>query len=813
MIRLCPGPPDASCRESPRNSRIPDAGGRDLFMPKITASNDPDDDYGPDSPFYLIKAPIGAEQRYLAAIVEHSSEVILSQNRQGSILSWNRSAEIIYGYKAQEILGRSILALFPADRSDDILSVLARVWDGQPVERLETVWQCKNGRSIDVALTFSPIRSENDVIVGISTVARDIAREKKLKSDLDRERALIESAFNALRDIFFVIDLSGRLVRWNDCLRTVSGYADEELTRMSALDFFASDARGAVVRAIDRVIQEGNAHLEADGLAKDGRVIPFDLIGSILLDEEGRPFAICGIARDISQRRQAEETLRLTQFAIDHCSDAAYWMEPDGRIFYVNREACRILGYTREELLGMSVYDIDPNFYAATWTDHWQLIQEKHSLSLESVHRTRSGCNIPVDISANYVRFGDREYNCIFARDLTEKKRTQQKTREYEIRMHMSQRMQALGTLAGGIAHDFNNILSSMLGFSELALDTITENTELHDNVREIFAAGIRARDLVRQILTFSRHAEHDKQPLQFKIVVKEALKLLRASIPATIDIRSDLRSDRLVMADPSQMHQIVMNLCANGSHAMQPEGGVLEVTLKTVELTVEHADTLPDTKPGAHIELTVSDTGQGIEPGILDRIFDPFFTTKKQGEGTGLGLSMVHGIVSEHGGQILVRSNVGRGTTFTVYLPVLERPGKCRIETDRELPTGNERILLVDDEPSLAKMAATMLQRLNYQVTHLTSGIEALAYFSDNPACYDLVITDLTMPFLPGHKLAAKLKDIRPEIPVIICTGYNDRISEDLLQTIGIQSLLIKPIEKSQLAATVREVLDSRAL
>ncbi|RJQ84129.1 MAG: PAS domain S-box protein [Desulfobacteraceae bacterium] len=752
---------------------------------------------------------IGVEDRHLAALVEHSNEVIVSLTLNGLVLSWNSAAETVYGYTADEMLGRPILVLSPKDAAAEISSLLARIREGHWADRLETAWQRKDGGRINVALILSPIKNAFGSMVAISIIARDMALEKKLKTELDFERALIESAFNALRDIFFVVDLDGRLLRWNNYLGAISGYTDAELARMHAFDFFTDDGRREVERAIAEVLAKGEAHLEADGLAKDGRIIPFELLGSILNGDQGKPFAICGIARDVSDRRKAEEILRLTQFAIDHCSDAAYWMEPDGRIFYVNREACRVLGYTRDELLGKSVYDIDPNFEPDTWIDHWRLIKENRSLRLESVHRTKAGQNIPVDISANYVRFGDRECNCAFARDLTEKKRAEQKAREYEIRMHMSQRMEALGALAGGIAHDFNNILSSIIGFSELALDNLPPETEVHDNVREILTAGMRARDLVRQILTFSRQVEHEKLPLQIKIIVKEALKLLRASIPATIDIRSDLQCDDLILADASQMHQIIMNLCTNANQSMQPEGGTLQVTLKKVELTEAYTNDHPDVKPGVHVELTVADTGKGIEPGILDRIFNPFFTTKKQGEGTGLGLSMVHGIVSDHGGHILVRSKVGKGSVFTVYLPVLERNQVNVYGHDAPLPTGAGHILLVDDEPAVGNMTMVVLQRLNYRVTLLSSSIEALAYFNEDPAHFDLVITDMNMPHLPGHKLAAELIRIRPNIPVVLCTESNEQVGDAVSLDNVFKAFLKKPVEKKKLAEIVHELLN----
>lgn len=506
-----------------------------------------------------------------------------------------------------------------------------------------------------------------------------------------------------------------------------------------------------------------------------------------------------------------EEKLRLTQFAIDHCSDAAYWMTGDGTIFYVNEQVCKILGYSPQELIGMTIYDIDPNFRQDTWVDHWQVLRESRSLRLESVHRTKTGHNIPVDISANYVRFGDREYYCAFARDLTEHLRIQRKNREYELRLSSAQRMEALGTLAGGIAHDFNNILSSILGFSELAMECVASDNPVSDHVREIYTAGLRAKELVNQILTFSRQSEPEKQPIQLKLIVKEVLKLLRASIPTTINIRTNIRSNGLVMADPSQLHQILMNLATNARHAMQTDGGTLTVELTEVDLGPDFTVIHPEIEPGRYLQLVVADTGNGIAPEDIGRIFDPFFTTKKHGEGTGLGLSVVHGIVCEHGGTITVQSEPGQGARFQVYLPMLRlnrRP--VPVETE-PLPTGDERILLVDDEPAIVNMVSQVLKRLGYGVTCRTSAIEALGLFRERSDQFDLVLTDLTMPHLPGNKLAAEILAIRADIPVILCTGYSGEISESAIRELGIKELIMKPILKKTLAITLRKVLDTK--
>jgi CheY-like chemotaxis protein len=369
--------------------------------------------------------------------------------------------------------------------------------------------------------------------------------------------------------------------------------------------------------------------------------------------------------------------------------------------------------------------------------------------------------------------------------------------------------MESIGTLAGGIAHDFNNILSAIMGYTELALDDIERDSQLYTNLQEVFRAGKRAKDLVQQILAFSRQSEQGRKPVQVKHIINEALKLLRSSLPTTIEVRRDIRSDALAMADPTQIHQILMNLCTNADHAMREKGGVLEVKLEDVELDADFTAAHPNIKPGAYINLTVSDTGHGIPPGVLERIFDPFFTTKEIGEGTGMGLSVVHGIVGSYGGAITAYSEPGQGSTFKVYLPIIERRKEPEIRTEESISTGSERILFVDDESVLVDMGKQILESLGYDVITRTSSIEALELFKAQPDRFELVITDMTMPNMTGDDLAQELMHIKPNIPIILCTGFSATIDEQKARAMGIRAFVLKPIVKREIAATIRKVLD----
>jgi len=404
---------------------------------------------------------------------------------------------------------------------------------------------------------------------------------------------------------------------------------------------------------------------------------------------------------------------------------------------------------------------------------------------------------------------GQPLYFIYHIQDLTEKKTAEEERKKLETQLRQSQKMEAVGTLAGGIAHDFNNILSAIMGNTQLAqLDVSTDNP-LQERFEQILNASYRARDLVKQILVFSRQSEQELKPVQIKLVVKEVLNLIRASLPASIEIRKAIDSDSTILADPTQIHQIIMNFCTNAGHAMQEKGGILNVNLTDVELDSDFVNTHPDTNCGLHVMLTVKDTGYGIPPDTLNRIFDPFFTTKKKGEGTGMGLSVVHGIVKSHHGIVTADSSPGKGSTFTVYFPVVEKDAKPDNKTEKPLPTGTESILFIDDEPALAELGKMMLERLGYEVIAKTNSVEALEMVKTEPGKFHLVITDLTMPQMAGEELAENLWRIRADIPIIICTGFNSRINAEKSKEMGFKALMMKPITMEIIAETVRKVLD----
>ena len=539
-----------------------------------------------------------------------------------------------------------------------------------------------------------------------------------------------------------------------------------------------------------------------------GVSLTFDVVKAPITDSSGQVVGICGIARDVTEKhraaakaRQSEEKYRAL---FNNSRDGIYITARDGLIEEANPAFRKMFGFGDGDLKGQSVLDLyeDPSDRKR----FQQAIEVNGSLlDFELNLRSKDGRRIDCLITSSLRRDHDGAivgYEGSI-RDVTDRKVLEQQ-------LFQAQKMEAIGTLAGGIAHDFNNILYAIIGFTELAKDEAGSSGRLRRYLSQTLKAGERAKFLVNQILTFSRQSEVEKRPLLIGPIVKEVCKFLRASLPTTIDIRWKL-GDPLspVLADPTQIHQVLMNLCTNAGHAMRGTGGKLTVSLEEVELDVASVGAHRDTIPGLYQQLTVADTGQGIDRAVLDRIFDPYFTTKEKGEGTGLGLAVVHGIVKAHRGIITVESKPGEGSVFRVFLPVVQEEMHSEPEPHEHLKTGTEHILVVDDEESIARMIGTMLRRLGYDVVTRTSSVEALELFKNSSKKFNLVITDMTMPNMTGKELVQKMREIRGDIPVILCTGFSELMTEQQAKAMGIQAFLMKPVLREEMARTIRRVLE----
>jgi PAS domain S-box-containing protein len=496
----------------------------------------------------------------------------------------------------------------------------------------------------------------------------------------------------------------------------------------------------------------------------------------------------------------------------ENAGDAIFVLDFKGRILDANRIACERLGYTRKELLNLNWSDIEIREQNKSAKDRLEELHQEGHLIFETAHKCRDGKVVPIEMSSCIAEYDREQTVLIIARDISERKEAEKEKALLQAQLKQAQKMEAIGTLAGGIAHDFNNILTPISGYTELALRKIPEDSKAKNNLEQVLTAVQRAKGLVQQILTFSRQEGQQRCSLEIKSIIKEALKLLRASLPATIEIRSHINAEGSVIANPTQIHQVMLNLCTNAHHAMRENGGTLEIRLDDIELTPQESKHVPDLKSGSYVCLTISDTGHGMTKDMLDRIFEPYFTTKPEGEGTGMGLSVVHGIVKSHGGDIVVESEPGKGSIFKVFFPRTLELDTKKVEPKRfaPLPRGNERILIVDDEKTVTDVMEQMLVDLGYHVTSHNNSLEALEFFSLSPFSFDLVISDMTMPKMTGAKLIGEIHRVRPDIPVIMATGNRKEINPEQAESFGIRFFLLKPPSIKDLARAVRDVLDN---
>ncbi len=563
---------------------------------------------------------------------------------------------------------------------------------------------------------------------------------------------------------------------------------------------------------IDQVFENGKAEKFTDTTEMQGKLFYTHSIVSPVMNERRETISVCVVYRDITDLKQAEDELKKFRTISNRAVHGNAIVDLQGNIIYINNSFAHDHGYSADELIGqnLSVFHNEKQLDAVRQINE-ALIQEGSYESREVWHTHKDGTEFPMLMSGIVIMDDDNnpQYMAATGINITKLKKAEKEQIRLQDQLQESQKMEAIGTLAGGIAHDFNNILAAIFGFTEVALNNVEQKSLIQSSLQEVLTAGKRAKDLIQQILTFSRQTEQERIPVQIKHIIREALQLIRSSLPTTIEIHQDIKSDPLVMGDPTQIHQIIMNLCTNAGHAMQEKGGELNVELDDLELDSEFIGTHPDIKPGRYTRLTVSDTGHGISKKVLDRIFDPFFTTKEKGEGTGLGLSVIHGIVKNYGGAINVYSEPGKGSTFKVFLPVIERKLEPETKIEQPIPKGTERILFVDDEPPVTDMAKQLLEPLGYEVTKRTSSIEALELFKTRPEAFDIVITDMTMPKMTGDELSKEILAIRPDMPIILCTGFSERITKEKAKDYGISAFALKPLLVREMALTIHEVLD----
>jgi PAS domain S-box-containing protein len=540
---------------------------------------------------------------------------------------------------------------------------------------------------------------------------------------------------------------------------------------------------------------------------------------SKLIHYEGEP-SLLGLLTDLTDLKRTQEAIRESQSRlssiITSAMEAIITLDKKQRIMSFNPASELMFRCSEEEAIGQSI----DRFIALQQNDkNYDTTESSNQRSIVSMLEGRMGTIngmrvngeiFPVEASISKVNVGKEELYTIILRDVTERVKSEETQRNLQAQLFQSQKMEAIGSLAGGIAHDFNNILSVIIGNAELVKLELSRGHRAMKHIDEVISASDRAQELVQRILSFSRKQESHFRPVRLHYVLSEGMKILRASIPSTVEIKMDLQMNGpLVLADPTQIHQVVMNLCTNAAHAMEGTDGKLILKQKSVELDDRAMLYHPDLKKGRYAVFTVQDLGVGMDGFTLKRIFEPFFTTKGPGKGTGLGLTIVHAIVKNHGGATKVQSQPGKGTQVDVYLPIYEgEEENISFKGIKESIGGAERIMIVDDEPQLLETFAEILNGLGYKAFTFTSSPEALHAFEKNPSGYDLIITDHTMPHMTGTVLANRIRQINQDIPIILMTGYDQLEDPEKLEMLGIRTVLLKPFKKSVLGETIKKVL-----
>jgi PAS domain S-box-containing protein len=651
----------------------------------------------------------------------------------------------------------------------------------------------------------------------------EIAERTLAEEALRESEAQLRQIIDLVPHMIFVKDWDGKYLLVNKAVAEANNMSVSDLTGKyhadlhsdsSELQKMLQDDRAVMMTGEMKFIPE-ESYTDAHGNLRfhQATKVPFHIFGN-------KKPAVLGVAIDITEHRQADGALRESEARLDLALRSAHmgvWsidLIENKRHF--DEQVCHLLGIDPAKFTGTA-----EEFYNAVHPEDREMLKAALARSIEqdvpyekeyrvvwpdgSVHYIITRGKLFRDETGQPVRMNGLIW------DNTERKRAEEEKAQLEAELQQAQKLEAIGTLAGGIAHDFNNILQPIIGYTDMALLELSPSSPLRKSLEQVLNASLRAKELIRQILAISRSTEEQQRiPIDISSIIKEALKLLRSSLPTSIEMRQKILKG-VALADPTQIHQVLMNLCTNAAHAMADKG-VLEVRLSPVDLSESDlADQLIfDLKPGQYLRLTVSDNGCGMDAKTREHIFDPYFTTKEVGKGTGLGLAVVNGIIKRHDGAVTVRSEPGKGTTFSVYIPRVEAQAQATMQVDDPLPRGSERILIVDDESNVMEMATSILERLGYKVTSQTDSVKALEVFRLSPDQFDLVITDYTMPNLTGIDFAKEVSRVRPDMPILLCTGFSEKITPDSVKEFGVV-LLMKPYGMRQISEAIRKILDER--
>ena len=718
--------------------------------------------------------------------------------RGGVFVDLNDRLARMLGYCREELIGLPVAGFVALEDRSRVTAFMA---EGR-LEPYEHMALRKDGTTlpVEVRVRRSLIHDHETRIAAI----RDITERKQAEDALRLTQITIDRASFGCS----WIRRDGRFFYVNDHICRSLGYSRQELLQMSVVDIDPGFDKQVWDDYWTLLLRDNVRTFETNHQRKDGTIFPVEITANYVAFG-GQEYS-CAFSTDISERKRAQETLLRSQFSIDRASDAIFWMGSQGDFLYVNDQACRSLGYTREELMELRLWDIDPHFPKERWQIQWQEMMVAGNRIFETTHRRKDGTDFPVEVSSNHIMYNKTEHHHVaFVRDISYRKQAEAERSKLEVQLYQAQKMESIGRLAGGVAHDFNNMLGVILGYADLMKADLATDHPLLRKVLEIEKAAKHSRDITTQLLAFSRKQVVSPQVLNLNARIRDLQKTLARLIGEDIDLQV-FTGDGLwkVKFDPIQIEQILINLAVNARDAM-PDGGKL--TIETVNTRIgeaycrEHAGFIP----GDFVRLSISDNGSGMEPETLAHVFEPFFTTKEVGKGTGLGLATVYGIVKQSGGFINAYSEPGQGTTFTIYLPREDGGGAIVAQSDEvPLVAGTETVLLVEDDEMVRVMTRAMLERIGYTVQAVSTPEAALAFFEGDGQPVDLLMTDVVMPVMNGKQLRDRIAAIRPDIRTLFMSGYtaNVIVQHGVLDE-GVH-FIQKPFSMNHLARMVRKAL-----
>ncbi len=682
--------------------------------------------------------------------------------------------------------------------------------------RVEHVHYDKEGQAIHVEIIAAPVFDDHGNIVQIIESCRDISDRKRYEDEISNQLQFLKTLIETIPSPIFYKNAEGEYSGCNTAFEKVLGLSKEEIVGKTVYDIAPRELADKYESADNELMERrGVQNYEAQVRFFDGSLHDVVFSKATYMKGDGSLGGLVGVMADITKAKHTakalEESVSRFNTFMDNLPALAFIKDVDGKYIYLNRAVESFYNQTVEQRVGKTDHELWPKTIATEIIEN-----DRRVLTEGKVFRVEEA--VEIDGKAQHhlvVKFpiaDDHQLSLVagVAIDITDLKVAEREKDQLQRQLQTSHRMEALGTLAGGIAHDFNNILTAILGYADLAAIKAKDYPDIQNYLNRVLAASKRAKELVKQILAFSHQSEEQPRPVMLKPIVKEALKLMRASLPTTIRLEQNLNSEDATIAEPTRLHQIVMNLCANANYAMRNSGGCLRVDLSTIEIEPVQTRLNPDLKSGHYLKLAIGDTGTGISPENLDHIFEPFYTTKPKDEGSGMGLSVVHGIVKSYNGAIRVESEEGKGSVFNVYLPRIEAEESEEVEDTSTLPIGKERILFVDDELLQTELAEEALGQLGYTVTTFTDPIQALEHFRAQPESFDMVVTDMTMPDMTGNVLGKQIKSIRPDIPIIVCTGYSEIMDEKSARQSGFAGFLLKPLIVEDIARLIRSICET---